>query len=83
MTAKEAYAIFISKTKDMFIRSCYEFDSVYVFDAIPNTIKDKKANIFDSLWGIDKKTKEVFTFQPYNISDEEYARGKKIENYKM
>lgn len=82
MTPNMAYNILISKYPDLYVRTCHEYDSAFVFNAIPSFIPDKKKEIFDSLYGIDKKTRNIFTFQPFSISQDEYDRGVEVKSFK-
>lgn len=82
MTAKDAYLHFMSKYKNYVVRTCYEYDSIYVFDAIPNSIKDVNALVLDSLWSVDKKNGKILNFKPFHISLSEYERGRKVIDYK-
>ena len=83
ITVKDAYLFFSSRNKNLFVRSCYEYASVFVFDAIPKSIKNRDSEILDSLYSVDKITGQVKAFKPYDISLDEYENGKKIGNYKM
>lgn len=82
MTARDAYLFFSSRNKNLLVRSCYEYDSIFVFDAIPKTIKDRNSEMLDSLYSVSKSNGQIRSFKPYDISLEEYENGKKIENFK-
>lgn len=80
MTAKEAYEIFKAKRSDLVVLSCYEYDSRFVFQAVlPKYAKLKDGNVvLDCLYSVEKKSGKLESFKPFNISIDEYQRGKKV-----
>ena len=80
MTAKEAYEIFKVKRGDLVVLSCYEYDSRFVFQAgTPKYTKLKDRDvILDCLYSVEKKSGKLESFKPFNISLDEYRRGKKV-----
>lgn len=80
MTAQEAHEFLVKKYKGLVAIDCHEFDSVYVFHAVPEEIvdTDKAVLKYDSLYSIDKKTGECRGFNPMMLSPDDYNRGKKI-----
>lgn len=78
MTLEEAVKIFQSKFPDKKIIEGFEYDSLFVFSAINKNTKVGDGEFFDCQTSVDKKTKKLLTFQPWNISIEEYKRGKKV-----
>lgn len=77
MTAREAYQILKSKFPSMEITSCNEYDTVFVFQLAPATVKNP-SRLLTGLTSVDKKTGEVKTFKPYDIPFEEYENGKEV-----
>ena len=80
MTAKEAYEIFKVKRGDLVVLSCYEYDSRFVFQAVtPKYAKLKTGDVvLDCLYSVEKKSGKLESFKPFNISVDEYRRGKKV-----
>lgn len=80
MTAKEAYEIFKAKRSDLVVLSCYEYDSRFVFQAVlPKYTKVKDGDVvLDCLYSVEKKSGKFESFKPFNISVDEYQRGKKV-----
>lgn len=84
MTVKEAYVKVTSTVKNMVVESCYEYDTLFVFNMTPPNYRPSKPNdiLMDSSYFVNKKTGKVGVFQPFQIPLEEYKRGKKVMNYK-
>lgn len=84
MSAKEAYEIFHIERKDLVVKSCFEYPTRFVFHAV----SEKYANsseadrVFDSLYYVDKGTGRCASFNPFDISIEEYKLGKKVPTFK-
>lgn len=79
MTVEEAYSNFKKKHSDLVILSCYEYDSCFVFQAVAEGVaKDRKNMVFDSLYSVSKKDGSLTLFKPFDISEEEYNRGRKL-----
>ena len=59
----------------------YEYDSLYVFEIAPKGLKQTESNepLLDSLVAVDKKTGRPRAFKPFDISPDEYKRGKQIQ----
>lgn len=83
MTVKEAYAIFLNKMPEMKAIRCFEYDSIYVFQFLPKNSKksDETDDTLDCTASVDKRSREVRAFQPFDISIEEYRNGKEITNF--
>ena len=84
LSVKEAYRIFSSIRKDLYTRTCYEYDSCFVFQAVHHKLANSKDGgaEFDSLYFVDKQTRKCGMFKPFYISAEEYNRGKRVMNFK-
>lgn len=78
MTVEEARTIFKNKYPNKDIVSCYEYDSLYVFNTKPKNITSNNGILLDQSFAVDKKSPIVSTFQPFNIPIDEYRRGKRI-----
>lgn len=62
------------------IDSAYDYGDIVVFNLFPkdytrSTIGD---DLMNNSFSIDKKTKEIKTFFPFNIPYEVYKNGKKV-----
>jgi hypothetical protein len=79
MTAKEAYDIFVKEYKHLVVKSCYEYDTVFVFLAEPQKYVNtaESGRVYDSLYSVNKKNGKCGGFNPMHLSDDEYNRGKK------
>lgn len=77
MTAKEAFHKVINTMTGMRATSCYEYDSAFVFQMAPNCAKDP-SRLLTGLTCVDKKTGAVRAFKPFDMSIDEYSRGKKV-----
>lgn len=77
MTARKAYDIVTSKHAGMRVTSCYEYDSMFVFQLAPEVAK-KPSGLLTGLTCVDKKTGIVRAFRPTRISIDEYNRGKEV-----
>ena len=84
INVKEAYNIFTTARKDLTINTCYEYDSCFVFQAVPHKLANSKDSdtAFDSLYFVDKRSGKCGMFKPFDIPAEEYKRGKKVVNFK-
>lgn len=80
MNAKTAYKILVDVAPNRKVVSCYEYESVFVFDTQPANYKpaNEYDAVFDGAYSVDKTTREVLVFQPFNMPLEEYERGKKV-----
>ena len=80
ITVQEAYRTLTSELRGMSALSCHEYDSRYVFNAVPTRYADDKDadRRFDTLYSVDKKTGEIKRFTPMDIPLGEYKRGKRI-----
>lgn len=80
MTVEEAYSKFKKEYSDLVILSCHEYESRFVFYAVPSEYAgtDKQNKVFDSLYSVQKKDGTMSLFTPFDISEEEYDNGKKI-----
>lgn len=77
MTAKEALRKVSSKVTGMRATSCYEYDSVFVFQMAPETASDP-TRLLSGLTSVDKKTGIIRAFKPFDIPLDEYKRGRVI-----
>lgn len=83
MTPKDAYKRFTNTCKGLTVVSCYEYDSVFVFNAVRDKVNVNGTRpVIDSLYSVDKKTGKVLLFKPFNITVDEYRRGKEIKTFK-
>lgn len=79
MTVKEAHKIFKSEYSNLVVKSCYEYDSRFVFEAVSPKYADLKDDIvFDCLYSVEKASGKLSSFKPFDISPDEYKRGKKV-----
>lgn len=78
MELQEAIQLFKAKFPDRKIISGYEYDSLFVFSVVSKETSVENEEFFDCQSSVNKKTGEILTFQPWNISIDEYRRGKKI-----
>lgn len=77
MTAKEAFYKVTNMLSGMRATSCYEYDSVFVFQMAPESVKDP-SRLLTGLTCVDKKSGTVRTFRPLDMPIDEYSRGKKV-----
>ena len=83
MTVKEAHKIITTKLPDMDVVSCYEYETLFVFNVVPSGYATKKANkILDCSWSVNKETGLIRDFKPFHISVKEYRAGKQIMDFK-
>lgn len=81
--AKIAHSVFKIHFPALEAIDCYEYSSVYVFQAAkPGTPVDVAKKAFNNLFFVDKQTSVVKVFQPFHISKEEYRAGKRIPKFK-
>jgi hypothetical protein len=79
MTVDEARIVFANKYPNLEIISCYEYDSIYVFNAKPKKLTlQKNQTMLDHAFAVDKNSPIVRAFQPFDIPIDEYRRGKQI-----
>ena len=80
MTAKQAYMIMKIKHPGIKVGKCFEYDSVFVFQLMPDMLRLAKNpnRMLDGLMSVDKKTREVKDFKPFYIPIDEYKRGKEV-----
>lgn len=83
MIAREAYAILRNNIPNHEIASCYEYDSIYVFNVYPPDYESRKkqGEPFDSLYAVNKNTGKITTFHPLEMSLKEYKSGKEIKDF--
>lgn len=79
MTAKEACMI-INNTMPYFkILSCYEYNTIFVFQIVNKKAKNvDTSKLLNNTVSVNKMTKEVKSFRPFDISINEYKNGKKV-----
>lgn len=84
MTPNDAYRILSDDRKDLIIRSCVEYDECFTFQAVPKSNANDKDldSMFDSLYRVDKATSKCYSFNPLDLSPEEYQRGRQITDFK-
>lgn len=84
MTAKDAYAVFSKKCENLVVLSCYEYESRFVFNAVPKKhANSKDANMMmDISYFVEKSTGAVGKFKPFLIPMAEYKAGKQITDFK-
>lgn len=83
MIVQEAYRKFTQQRKDLVVESCHEYDSCFVFQAVPREYASVKeaGEVFDSLYAVDKNSGEITPFKPFDMPLDEYNRGKRITIY--
>lgn len=84
MTAKEAYGILMQVRNFHKIVKCIEYDSVFVFQVIRGENADhiNPDELMDCLIGVNKTTRTVKAFLPFDIPTDEYKRGKVVTDFK-
>lgn len=84
MTASDAYKILTSKLPGFIVVKCVEFDTLFVFQIIPENQKVSISSdrTFDNLCSVNKATKEVRDFKPFHIPISECKRGKEVGDFK-
>lgn len=84
MTVKDAYKVFIKKCENMVVLSCYEYNSRFVFNAVPKKYaKSKDVDMMlDISYFVEKSTGAVGKFKPFLIPMDEYKAGKQIKDFK-
>ena len=82
MTAKEAYRIlmFSGKAGRRQGVNCFEYKDIFTFELRRNEELDKP--LFDSVYSVNKTTKEVKVFSPFNMDVNDYETGKEIKDFK-
>lgn len=80
MTSKEAFILLVQNDiiKGRDVVSCIEYPSMFVFQALT---KDNK-NEMDSLFFINKKSKQFGVFIPWKLPIKEYKNFKIIKDFK-
>lgn len=80
MTAKEAYLILLKKVSGVRVATCYEYDSLFVFQLAPAGLRlfVNPSPMLDALMSVDKATGKVRDFKPFMIPIDEYRRGKEV-----
>lgn len=68
----------------MSVVSVYEYPSCFVYNMIADRYKEKtdssvSEKILDSSFSVDKRTMIVSPFRPFEMSVNEYLKGKKIK----
>jgi hypothetical protein len=81
MTAKEAYMLIKQDTPKLKVVSCIEYNTLFVFQVVPEGYKPNGEILFDCLRSVNKTTGVVRDFKPFHISVEEYRKGKTINNF--
>lgn len=81
MTAKEACDLLMKKMQGFEPIRCIEYDSVFAFAIVPNGAQYSDKNL-NSLWSVNKTTKQIRDFKPFHIPIGEYRNGKEIHDFK-
>jgi len=75
----------IEKIKEAFpdqdIASAYEYSDCYVFDIVPKGYKKDKDGLFNMInnsFSYDKKSGDIKAFFPFDMSAEEYKKGRQV-----
>lgn len=79
MDYKEAYKILKKSYPEAKPKVVTEYDSCWVFDSLNGIDEDIFSVAFDTSISVNKTSGEVTTFQPFYISKEEYAKGKRMK----
>ena len=81
MDIKEAIKIANQKFPNKKIIKCVEYDSLFEFQMVPSTYDLKKgtSDILNCSYSVNKTTKEATVFFPFDISADEYRRGKVVK----
>lgn len=81
MDVKEALVIVEKKFPNKKVAKCVEYDSLFEFQMVPSTYDLKKgtSDLLDCSFSVNKITKEAKVFSPFDISPDEYRRGKTIK----
>lgn len=80
MTAKEAYLVLITKYPGIKVGKCYEFNSLFVFQLMPDMLRLSKTHsrMLDGSLSVNKKTRVVRDFKPFHITVDEYKAGVEV-----
>lgn len=83
MTAHEAHKKFTTTLKELVVIACTEYDSCFVFQAVPPKYATKELvdKVFDSLYSVSKNSGKVTRFKPFDIPAAEFERGKRLLEY--
>lgn len=81
MSVYDAYSLCLQKFKNSKVTTCYEYDTIFVFQIVPVSYNSSEMPI-NRLFSVNKKSKEIKAFQPFHISLEEYLAGKEIKDFK-
>lgn len=83
MTAKDAYKVFTKKCKGLVVLSCYEYESRFVFNAVPKEYANttEATTMMDISYFVEKSTGGVGKFKPFLIPMAEYKAGKQITDF--
>ena len=80
ITAQDAYRIFSAESDGLTVIAGYEYDSYFIFNAVPDRYVDKKdrVELLDTAYAVDKQSGKVGRFYPLSMTVDEYRRGKRI-----
>lgn len=84
LTANQAYKKLIAKMPTHQMISCFEYPDFFVFSAISKTIdvSETQGIYFSALASVNKKTGEIRSFSPLDISEDEYIAGKEVNDFR-
>ena len=85
MTSNEAYKIATKHNPNMLMVKCFEYDTMFVFHMVLKGMTNigKSDRLLLNPCSVNKQTGEVRSFNPMNISEKEYLRGKEIMDFKL
>lgn len=83
MIAKEAYTILKRKHVKLKAIRCVEYPSVFVFQVVPISFdtNEQTDKMLGNAMSVNKKTKEVRDFKPFNIPISEFKAGREVKNF--
>lgn len=83
MIAKEAYTILKQKHNRIKAIRCVEYPSVFVFQVVPVSFDESKTTdkMLGNAMSVDKKTKEVRDFKPFNIPISDFKAGRAVKHF--
>lgn len=85
MTSKEAYRLILEKFEGKKAVRCMEYDSIFTFIVVPESYDESKPvnGMLIRPWAVNKKTGEVYAFNPLkDIPREEFMQGKQVLDFK-
>ena len=66
------------------IMSCIDYPDFVVFNAVSKSIEvsETQGIYFSALASVNKKTGEIRSFSPLDISEDEYVAGKEVSDFR-